>query len=91
MPRGKVVYDFELIDMAIAKRALGDVACIAGNVSNVLLAHGSPHDVVDCVKKLIDDCAAGGGFMLDTAALVDDAQPENLAAMFETAETYGGR
>ena len=91
VPRGKVVYDFELTDMATAKRELGDVACIAGNVPNVMLAHGGKRDVVDCVKQLIDDCAAGGGFMLDTAALVDDAKPENLAALFETAETYGRR
>jgi hypothetical protein len=89
VPRGKVVYDFELTDMAEAKRELGDVACIAGNVPNTMLSHGRRQEVVDCVKKLIDDCAAGGGFMIDTAALVDDANPENLAAMFETAETYG--
>jgi uroporphyrinogen-III decarboxylase len=89
VPRGKVVYDFELVDMAAAKRQLGDVACIAGNVPNVLLAHGREQNVIDFVKKLIDECAPGGGFMLDTAALVDDAKPENLAAMFETAETYG--
>ena len=91
VPRGKVVYDFELTDMALAKKELGDVACIAGNVPNVMLAHGRTQEVVDCVKKLIDDCAAGGGFMLDTGALVDDALPQNLAAMFETAETYGRR
>ena len=91
VPRGKVVYDFETIDMARAKKELGDVACIAGNVPNILLAHGSRQDVIDCTKKLIDDCAPGGGFMLDTGALVDDAKAENLAAMFETAEKYGRR
>jgi hypothetical protein len=40
---------------------------------------------------LIDTCAPGGGFMLDTSALVDDAKPENLMAMFETVEKYGRR
>ncbi len=41
--------------------------------------------------ELIDICAPGGGFMIDTGALVDDAKPDNLMAMFETAETYGSR
>jgi hypothetical protein len=89
LPRGRVICDFEYIDMARAKKELGDVACIAGNVPNVLLAHGSRQEVVDCTRRLIDTCAPGGGFMLDTGALVDDAKPENLMAIFETAETYG--
>jgi uroporphyrinogen-III decarboxylase len=84
-----VICDFEYIDMARAKKELGDVACIAGNVPNVLLSHGSRQEVVDCTRRLIDTCAPGGGFMLDTGALVDDAKPENLMAIFETAETYG--
>jgi uroporphyrinogen-III decarboxylase len=89
IPRGKVLYDFELVDMATAKQVLGDVACIAGNVPNVLLAHGEKQEVVGCTKRLIDTCAPGGGFMLDTGAVVDDAKPENLVALFETAESYG--
>jgi len=89
VPRGKVVYDFEFMDMARAKKELGDVACIAGNVPNMLLAHGKKQEVIDYTKKLIDTCAPGGGFMLDTGALVDDAKTENFAALFETADRYG--
>ena len=48
-------------------------------------------EVVDCTRKLIDTCAPGGGFMIDTSAPVDDAKPENFMAMFETVETYGRR
>jgi hypothetical protein len=89
VPTGKVVYDFELVDMAKAKEMLGDVACIAGNVPNVLLTHGTKQEVIDYTKRLIDTCAPGGGFMLDSGAVVDDAKAENLMAMFETAELYG--
>jgi uroporphyrinogen-III decarboxylase len=89
VPRGKVLYDFELADMARAKEQLGDVACIAGNVANILLAHGKKQEVIDYTKRLIDTCAPGGGFMLDSGAVVDDAKAENLMALFETADSYG--
>jgi hypothetical protein len=89
VPRGKVVYDFEGMDMQMAKKELGDVACIAGNVPNYLLSHGTAREVEDRVKALIDGCGEGGGFMLDSSALLDDANPENLRTFFETAETYG--
>jgi uroporphyrinogen-III decarboxylase len=91
IPKGKVLYDFEGMDMTKAKKALGDRACIAGNLPNTLLSFGKKHEVVDATKHLIDTCASGGGFMLDTSALIDDAKPENVMAMFETARTYGCR
>ena len=89
VPPGKVVYDFETVDMATAKRELGGVACIAGNLPNSLLSFGKPAAVTEAVRRLIDTCGAGGGFMLDTSALVDDALPENMLAMFEAVEKYG--
>ncbi|KLU60610.1 methylcobalamin:coenzyme M methyltransferase [Peptococcaceae bacterium CEB3] len=89
VPRGKVVYDFEDIDMFEAKKALGDVACIAGNVPNALLSYGTPKEVEEYCKKLIDVCAPGGGFMMDTAAMVDDAKPENMQAMFRVTREHG--
>jgi len=89
VPKGKVVYDFETVDMLGAKRELKDVACIAGNVPNSLLSYGTKNEVEDYVRRLIETCGDGGGFMLDTSALVDDAKPENFMAMFETIEKYG--
>ena len=91
VPKGKVVYDFETIDMKAAKRILGDVACIAGNVPNSLLSYGKPAEVEAYCKGLIDVCAPGGGYFMDTSALVDDAKPENMEAMFNTVFKYGCR
>jgi len=91
VPKGKVIYNFEFMDMAKAKKVLGDVACIAGNVPWFTLAHGTPEETSDCVKQLIDTCAPGGGYILDTATMIDDAKPENIDAMFETCFTYGAR
>ena len=89
LPAGKVIIDFEFCDMRRAKKMLGDKYCIAGNLHNTLLNYATPAEVDECVKQLIYDCAGGGGFMLDTGALVDDAKTENFAAMFEAIEKYG--
>ncbi len=89
VPKNKVVYSFETTDMAKAKKILGNHACIAGNIPNALLAYGTKQEVIDYCKQLIDTCAPGGGYMMDTGALVDNAKVENIQAMFEIVETYG--
>jgi len=90
VPPGKVAYHFEFLDdMAKAKQVLGDVACILGNVPNWMLVSGTPEDVKDYCKRLIDVVGKGGGLIMDTGALVDEAKPENLKAMFEFTREYG--
>jgi len=89
VPPGKVVYDFEYVNMAKAKEVLGDVACIAGNVPNSLLMSGEPSEVESYCKRLIKVAGKGGGFMMDTGALVDNAKPENLKMMFDVTRKYG--
>lgn len=91
VPKGKVVYSFEKIDMEKAKKVLGGTACIAGNLPNAMLAYGSKEEVVNYCKWLIDTCAPGGGYMFDTGALIDEAKQENMEAMFDTVQTYGKR
>jgi hypothetical protein len=40
-------------------------------------------------KKLIDTCGKDGGYIMDTSALLDEAKPENVKAMFEFTKDYG--
>ena len=91
LPKGKVIYNFEYIDMAEAKKALGGHSCIMGNVPAFTLSYGTPQETADCVKKLIDLCAPGGGYIVDSGTMIDDAKPENIDAMFETVFSYGVR
>jgi len=49
----------------------------------------STEDVENYVRKLIDDVAQDGGFMLSTGAVIDDAKPENMHAMIEAGKKYG--
>ena len=89
VPKGKLVYTFEGTDVFEAKKVLGDVACIGGNVPNTLLQYGTAEEVEEYCKRLIDICGVDGGFIMDTAALVDEAKPENLEAMFRVTQDYG--
>lgn len=36
-------------------------------------------------------CAPGGGFIMDSAAMIDEAITENIEAMFEATYKYGKR
>lgn len=88
-PKGTVMWRFDQTDMATAKKVLGDKCCIAGNVPSSLISTGTPQEVKECCRKLIEDCAEGGGYILSSGSSVDNAPPENLRAMMEAAKEYG--
>jgi hypothetical protein len=91
VPKGKVVYSFEEVDPVLAKKELGDVACIQGVFPVYLLHYGTKQQVIDEAKRLIDILGAGGGYIFSTGAGFDQAKPENVEAMFDTVKTYGKR
>jgi len=90
IPAGKAVYWFENTDMFKAKEVLGDRVCIRGNVPAPLLCTGSPQQVRDYCKELIDVVGRGGGFIMDGGiGIPDEARPENVKAMAEFTREYG--
>jgi len=89
IPAGKAIYRFEATDMMKAKDILGDRVCIRGNVPISLLATGTQEEVRSYCKKLIDHAGRGGGLIMDAAAHVTEAKPENLRAMFDFTREYG--
>jgi uroporphyrinogen-III decarboxylase len=89
MPKGSMIWYFETTDMAYAKKVLGDKACIAGNLPASVLCTGTPEQVKAHCRKLIQTCAAGGGYILSGAASMDKGDPNNLPAMMEAAKEYG--
>ncbi|MCL2391643.1 MAG: hypothetical protein FWC66_03415 [Oscillospiraceae bacterium] len=89
VPKGKVVYMFEKVDMKRAKETVGKVACINGNLPTATLMYSTPDKIADETKKLLDICAPGGGFMMDCSIPIDRAPKENVMAMFETVHKYG--
>ena len=89
LPKGKVVFHCELTDIFKAKEILGDHMCIQGGVPPTLLQVGSPHDVEEHCKKLIEVVGKNGGFILGPGSAIDYAKPENIKAMVESAKKYG--
>ena len=91
LPKGHVV---GLIEEKIieAKKAIGDTICLAGGLGVDLLGHGTPEQCIAQAKKIIDECAPGGGFIFagDKALLSPhDARPENLQAVTQFVREYG--
>lgn len=77
------------MDMARAKKILGDNACIAGNVPVTVLCTGKPQEVKEHCRKLIEVCAPGGGYILTGSASMDRGNPDNLRAVMEAVKEYG--
>jgi uroporphyrinogen decarboxylase len=68
-----------------------DIVFWGGGVdTQQVLPFGKPQDVIDEVKRRIDDLAPDGGFIF---AVVHNIQafvpPENIVAAFDTALQYG--
>ncbi len=89
IPKGTTLWMFDKTDLKAVKKRFGGWACFGGNVPVSLLATGTPKQVEEYVRRLIDEVAPDGGFILSTGAVVDDARPENLRAMIETGRAYG--
>lgn len=89
-PKGAVSWLFDRTDMVRAKKILGENCCISGNVPASLLVTGTPREVKEYCRKLIEVCSKGGGYILASGSVgVDEAKLENLQAMMEAAKEYG--
>ncbi len=89
MPKGGVTWMFDQTDMKRAKETVGKVSCIVGNLPVSLAYTGTPQDMEAACRKLIDDCAPGGGYILSGGATFDKAKPENIRMMMDTVKKYG--
>jgi len=89
LPRGKALGYFDTSDIIRVKEILGNHLCIMGNVPCSLLQTGSPQNVKDYCKKLIDVVGKGGGFIMAPRSAIDEVKPENLKAMIDFTREYG--
>lgn len=89
LPKGKTVWLLDRTDMAHAKATLGQVAALQGNVPLSLLQTGTPQEVRDHCRKLIEVAAPGGGFLLDSGAVLHQGKEENVRALVQAAHDYG--
>ncbi len=89
-PKGWVSWSFDQTDMANAKKMIGDRCAIAGNVPASLMVTGTPKEVKECCRKLIETCAPGGGYTLAGGCTATETKnPENFKVFMEAAIEYG--
>ena len=70
---------------------MGDYVAIRGNVPASLLITGTPQQVDEHMKQVIEDCAEGGGYLVDgaIAGIPDEAKHENVLAVEKAIKKYG--
>ena len=88
VPKGKVVWWFDRTDMKRAKETVGQVACLAGNMPLDLLCTGTPDQVRDYCRELIDTAGADGGFIFSTGAGMQGSKPANVEAMMAAVKEF---
>ena len=72
------------------KKKYGEQTVLIGNVETNTLSHGSPHQVMEECRRVIDDLAEGGGFILAPGCeYPPNANLMNAVVMVETARLYG--
>jgi len=90
LPRGKILAHFDRVDRKKARKIVGDTLCFWGNVPAGLLIAGTPDQVRDDVRELIDTFGDTGGLIVDgSMGIPDEARPENVEAMIEAVFRYG--
>jgi uroporphyrinogen-III decarboxylase len=89
LPQGHTIWLFDRTDMAKAKELIGDMTCIAGNVSSGLLLTGTPDNVKNYCRDLIDTAGKNGGFMMSCGTALDEGKPDTLHAMIDFTKKYG--
>jgi uroporphyrinogen decarboxylase len=78
------------VDLAYAKRTIGQRTCLLGNVDTVsTLFLGSPDDVRQASEKCIADAAHGGAYMLGSGCMTPRNTPlDNMRAMVSVARSH---
>ncbi|TAK56621.1 MAG: hypothetical protein EPO25_00040, partial [Gammaproteobacteria bacterium] len=90
IPRGKAIYAFERTDLELASRVLGGTVCLRGNVPASMFISGTPAEVADCCRRLIDTVGRDGGFIMDGGSgIPNEARADCVRAMFETTRSHG--
>lgn len=79
------------VDIKEVKRRYGHKLCLKGNLNTFeFMLRATPEQVEERAKRLIDDCAEGGGFVLSTGDQCGRDTPDaNLFKLVEVAQTYG--
>jgi MtaA/CmuA family methyltransferase len=78
------------VDIAWAKRIVGEKTCLQGNINTTSLLSESPEVVEQLAKDCIMKAARGGGYLLSPGCEPGpNTPPDNMKAMVTAAKKYG--
>jgi methoxylated aromatic compound---corrinoid protein Co-methyltransferase len=90
LPDRSIVFHCDQDNIFHAHQKLHDKFALSGGIPNVLLSYSQPEEVRAFCRRVIDEVAADGGYIMDASAIMqDDTSIENMRVMTETAREYG--
>ncbi len=90
LPERSIIYHVDQGDIFKTHEVLGDRYCLSGGIPNVLLSYGTQDEVREACKKVIDEVAQDGGYIMDAGAIMqNDTSIENMQALTDFTREYG--
>lgn len=90
LPAGSIVYHVDRGDVFEVHKVLGEKFCLSGGIPNFLLSHGKSEDLRAHLKKVLDEVAKNGGYIVDASAIMqNDTTAERLREMTDFVRDYG--
>ncbi|GAB4255547.1 MAG: uroporphyrinogen decarboxylase family protein [Acidobacteriota bacterium] len=90
LPERSIVFHVDRSDLAKAHQTLGGRFCLSGGIPNALLSFGQPDEVRAYAKRVLDEVAREGGYVLDASAIMqNDTSVENLRALTDYVREHG--
>ncbi len=90
LPDQSIVYHVDRGDIFETHKVFGDKFCLSGGIPNVALSYGTPEEVREICRKVIDGVGKDGGYIMDASAIMqDDTSVENLKALTDATREFG--
>lgn len=90
LPEKSIIYHCDQDDIFEVHKKIKHKFAISGGITNYLLSYGTPDEVRAHCKKVIDEVAREGGYIMDASAIVqNDGSIENIKAMTDYCREYG--
>ena len=89
LPRGKTIGRFDRSDLFKVKEVLGDRMCIMAGFPVSLLRAGTPDQIRELTKELIEVVGRDGGFIMGPSSSMAEADPDLVKVWVEATKEYG--
>ena len=83
------MYMFDRTDMAKVREVLGGKVAIGGGFPISLILTGTPEQVREETKKLLDAAAGDKGYVLSIGCAMDEAKQDTMKAFIDAGKEYG--